>query len=143
MAITFETIANGELAEKFQMALVQIGKNIMDPNADLEAARAMTINLKFKPVGRGNLKVEFDVKTKLAGFKKSETVVQVGQDVRSGRIDMSESGSGLPQVTTIRETPAAAYTDVRQEPEFNPETGEIFEGPVQAGPIDLRQAYGR
>ena len=31
MAITFDTIANGELAEKFQMALTQIGRNIMDP----------------------------------------------------------------------------------------------------------------
>lgn len=143
MAITFETIANGELAEKFQMALVQIGKNIMDPNADLEAARAMTINLKFKPVGRGNLKVEFDVKTKLAGFKKSETVFQVGQDVRSGRIDMSEQGSGLPQVTAIRETPPAAYTEVSPEPVFDPETGEILEELQQKGPIDLRQAHNR
>ena len=34
MAITFDTIANGELAEKFQMALTQIGRNIMDPNTD-------------------------------------------------------------------------------------------------------------
>ena len=130
MAITFDTIANGELAEKFQMALTQIGRNIMDPNTDPEAVR-------------GNLKVDFSVSTKLAGFKKSETVFLVGQDGRTGRISMSEPGSGLPQVTSIRETPAAAYTDVRQEPEFDPETGEIFEEPVQAGPIDLRQAYGR
>lgn len=116
MAITFETIANGELAEKFQMALTQIGRNIMDPNTDPEAVRGMTVNIKFKPVG---------------------------QDAQTGRISMSEPGSGLPQVTTVRETPAAAYTDVRQEPEFDPETGEIFEEPVQAGPIDLRQVYGR
>lgn len=143
MAITFDTIANGELAEKFQMALTQIGRNIMDPNTDPEAVRGMTVNIKFKPMGRGNLKVDFSVGTKLAGFKKSETVFLVGQDGRTGRISMSEPGSGLPQVTAIRETPAAAYTDVRQEPEFDPETGEIFEEPVQAGSIDLRQAYGR
>lgn len=143
MAITFDTIANGELAEKFQMALTQIGRNIMDPNTDPEAVRGMTVNIKFKPAGRGNLKVDFSVSTKLAGFKKSETVFLVGQDGRTGRISMSEPGSGLPQVTSIRETPAAAYTDVRQEPEFDSETGEIFEEPVQAGPIDLRQAYGR
>ena len=49
MAITFDTIANGELAEKFQMALTQIGRNIMDPNTDPEAVRGMTVNIKFKP----------------------------------------------------------------------------------------------
>ena len=49
MAITFDNIAGGELAEKFTMALAQIGRNILDPNMDPAAARGMTINLKFKP----------------------------------------------------------------------------------------------
>ena len=49
MPITFDNIAGGELAEKFSMALAQIGRNIIDPNMDPEAARGMTINLKFKP----------------------------------------------------------------------------------------------
>lgn len=34
VAITFDSIAGGELAEKFQMALAQIGRNILDPNMD-------------------------------------------------------------------------------------------------------------
>lgn len=143
MAITFDSIANGELAEKFQMALAQIGRNIMDPNTDPEAVRGMTVNIKFKPMGRGNLKVDFSVNTKLAGFKKSETVFLVGQDAQTGRISMSEPGSGLPQVTAIREAPPAAYTEVSPGPVFDQETGEILEGPQQNGPIDLRQAYGR
>lgn len=53
MAITFDNIAGGELAEKFTMALAQIGRNILDPNMDPAAARGMTINLKFKPGSRG------------------------------------------------------------------------------------------
>lgn len=138
MAITFDTIAGGELAERFQMALTQIGRNIVDPNMDPEAAREMVVNLKFKPMGRGNLKVEFGVKTKLAGCKKSETLFLVGQDGRTGRISMSEPGSGLPQVTAIRETPAAAYTEVPPDPPFDPETGEIFDQ-LEKGPIDLRR----
>ena len=36
MAITFDNIAGGELAEKFKMALAQIGRNILDPNMDPE-----------------------------------------------------------------------------------------------------------
>ena len=80
MAITFDNIAGGELAEKFTMALAQIGRNILDPNMDPIAARGMTINLKFKPGSRGTIDIEFDIKTKLAGFQKSQTVFLVGQD---------------------------------------------------------------
>ena len=70
MAITFDNIAGGELAEKFKMALAQIGRNILDPNMDPETARGMTINLNFKPKSNGVIDIKFDIKTKLAGFQK-------------------------------------------------------------------------
>lgn len=140
MAITFDNIAGGELAEKFAMALAQIGRNILDPNMDPKVARGMTINLKFKPGSRGNIDIEFDVKTKLAGFQKSETVFMIGQDTNTGRIEMSEYGSDRPQVTSVAAAPAAAYTEVRQPAQtFDPDTGEIYEEP-RKGPIDLRAA---
>lgn len=140
MAITFDNIAGGELAEKFTMALAQIGRNVLDPNMDPAAARGMTINLKFKPGSRGTIDIEFEVKTKLAGFQKSETVFLVGQDLNTGRIEMSEYGSDRPQVTSVAAAPAAAYTEVRQPAQtFDPETGEIYEEP-RKGPIDLRAA---
>ena len=137
MAITFDNIAGGELAEKFTMALAQIGRNILDPNMDPIAARGMTINLKFKPGSRGTIDIEFDIKTKLAGFQKSQTLFLVGQDINTGRIEMSEYGSDRPQVTSV----AAAYTEVRQPTAqtFDPATGEIYEEP-RKGPIDLRAA---
>lgn len=138
MAITFDNIAGGELAEKFKMALAQIGRNILDPNMDPEAARGMTININFKPKSSGVIDIKFDVKTKLAGFQKSETVFLIGQDAKSGRIEMSEYGSDRPQVTSVAAAPAAAYTEVRQPAQtFDPETGEIYEEPRKA-PIDLR-----
>lgn len=139
MAITFDNIAGGELAAKFSMALAQIGRNILDPNMDPEAARGMTINLKFKPSKAGAINVDFDIKTKLAGMVKSETVFLVGQDARTGRIEMSEYGNNRPAVTGVYDAvPAAA----RAEPAgagktFDPETGEIIE-PAYTGPIDLR-----
>ena len=141
MAITFDNIAGGELAEKFTMALAQIGRNILDPNMDPIAARGMTINLKFKPGSRGAIDIEFDIKTKLAGFQKSQTVFLVGQDINTGRIEMSEYGSDRPQVTSVAAAPAAAYTEVRQPAAqtFDPATGEIYEEP-RKGPIDLRAA---
>jgi hypothetical protein len=141
VAITFDNIAGGELAEKFTMALAQIGRNILDPNMDPIAARGMTINLKFKPGSRGTIDIEFDIKTKLAGFQKSQTVFLVGQDINTGRIEMSEYGSDRPQVTSVAAAPAAAYTEVRQPTAqtFDPATGEIYEEP-RKGPIDLRAA---
>jgi len=141
VAITFDNIAGGELAEKFTMALAQIGRNILDPNMDPIAARGMTINLKFKPGSRGTIDIEFDIKTKLAGFQKSQTVFLVGQDINTGRIEMSEYGSDRPQVTSVAAAPAAAYTEVRQPAAqtFDPATGEIYEEP-RKGPIDLRAA---
>ena len=72
MAITFDSIGNGDLAEKFKIALQQVGKNIMNPNMDPDAAREITVNIKFKPVGQGTLNIDYNVKPKLAGFKKAK-----------------------------------------------------------------------
>nr|DAJ03603.1 MAG TPA: hypothetical protein [Caudoviricetes sp.] len=101
----------------------------------------MTININFKPKSNGVIDIKFEVKTKLAGFQKSETVFLVGQDINTGRIEMSEYGSDRPQVTSVAASPAAAYTEVRQPATqtYDPATGEIYEEPRKA-PIDLRAA---
>lgn len=49
MAITFDSIGGGELAELFKLALKAVGENILDPNMDQEAARGIDISLTFKP----------------------------------------------------------------------------------------------
>ena len=79
MAVTFDSIGNGELAGMFKTALAQIGRNILDPNMDPEAARGMTINIKFKPNTSGTILTSYDVKTKLAGQKKAETTLLIGR----------------------------------------------------------------
>lgn len=136
MAVTFDNIGNGELAEQFKFALKAVGQNIMDP----EASRGIDISLTFKPKKSGVISVDYKVKPKLAGFQKSETVFLIGQDARTGRIEMSEYGSDRPQVTSVAAAPAAAYTEVRKPAQtFDPETGEIYEEP-RKGPIDLRAA---
>lgn len=135
--ISFDSIAGGKLAERFDLALAQIGRNIMDPNMDSEAARGMTINLKFKPQASGIIDIEFEIKTKLAGFEKDRTTFLIGQDMRSGRIQMSEYGNNRPRVTAIdAETEPAPGPEA--EAGFDRETGEIYEDP--RGPIDLRRA---
>lgn len=125
--ITFDSIAGGELAERFKIALAQVGRNILDP----EAKRGITINLSFVPGDTGGINVEFDVKTKLAGSRKGKSLFLIGQDAKTGRIEMSEYGNNRPQV--------AAYTAVErtEEKPFDPETWEILDE-ERKGPIDLR-----
>ena len=138
MAITFDNIAGGELAEKFSMALAQIGRNIMDPNMDPEAARGMTISLKFKPSKSGAIKVDYGIQTKLAGLSKSETMFVIGQDARTGRIEMSEYGNNRPAVgRVIDAVPMERAQDPEMGKSFDPDTGEILES-ERKGPIDLR-----
>lgn len=141
MAITFDNIAGGELAEKFSIALAQIGRNILDPNMDPEVARGMTISLKFKPCKAGTIQVDYAIKTKLAGLVKSETVFLIGQDARTGRIEMSEYGNNRPAVAGVYDAvPAASGTRQGEMGKpFDPDTGEILE-PERKGPIDLRAA---
>ena len=110
----------------------------LEPSAG--TSYGIDISLTFKPKKSGAISVDYKVKPKLAGFQKSETVFLIGQDARTGRIEMSEYGSDRPQVTSVAAAPAAAYTEVRKPAQtFDPETGEIYEEP-RKGPIDLRAA---
>ena len=122
MAISFETIGNGALAAQFRQALAQVGRNIIDPNMDPEAVRGITIKLKFKPNESGTIETIYACEAKLAGPKKSKTTFLIGQDVRTGKIEMSEYGNNRPQV--------GAYDTIQTAPR------------QQAGPIDLRKKKG-
>lgn len=87
----------------------------MDPNMDPEAARGMTINIKFKPSKAGTIAATYDIKTKLAGLQKSETTFLIGQDARTGRIEISEYGNNRPQVAAYDTAPVSS-----RQPEPDP-----------------------
>ncbi len=140
MAITFDSIGNGDLAAKFRNALGVIGRNIVDPNMELDAAREITVGIKFKPNESGAIEVTYGIKTKLAGPAKAKTTFLIGQDARTGRIEMTEHRNGRPQVAAYEVIPAAQEVTeperVGAEAGFDPETGEIYE---TGKPIDLRK----
>lgn len=138
MVITFDNIGNGELAGMFRIALAQIGQNIMDPNMDPEAGRGITINIKFKPSKAGAIAATYDIKTKLAGLQKSETTFLIGQDIRTGRIEISEYGNNRPQVAAYDAVPVSHRPEAPEpkSQKFDPDTGEIYQQPGK--PINLR-----
>lgn len=140
MAIEFDDIGNGELRAKFHIAMARIRNNIMDPNMDPEAARSITINIKFMPDESGSVRSAFNVKTKLADCKASKTIFLIGQDAKTGKIEMTECGNNRPQVAAYDAFPPAPKSQDPGQQDFNPETGEIYQQPTK--PIDLRRAAG-
>ncbi len=125
--VDFNSLAGGALREKFNLAVAQIGRDILDPNKDQEAARGIAITLKFSPKA-GIINVEFDVQTKLAKLNKDKAVLLIGQDARTGRVEISEYKNNPARIQ-----PAAAYAEDTRT--VDAETGEIYD----STPIDLRR----
>ena len=125
--VDLNTLAGGALREKFNLAIAQIGRDILDPNKDPEAARGIAITLKFLPK-EGIISVEFDVQTKLAKLNKDKAVLLIGQDAKTGRVEISEYRNNPARIQ-----PAAYAEDTRT---VDAETGEIYD----STPIDLRRA---
>lgn len=142
--ISLDSLCGGALLERFQLAMAQIGRNIMDPNTNPEKARTLTIKIKFRPdKARKGIKTSIETNISLALPEADETVMLIGQDLRSGRIEMREYGDNSQKIQVQGEqlpVRAEVIQPDRQPPRgFDPETGEIIE-PVNQGPIDLRRA---
>lgn len=143
--ISMDRFKGGALLELFNRAMRQIASNIMDPNTDPEKARTLTIKMTFKPdKSRRSMKTSFAANVSLAPPLAEETVMLIGQDTRTGNIQMGEiddqsnavsvQGSMIPVKAEV--VPPAPPVQA-----FDPETGEIYEAeaPKQQAPIDLRQ----
>lgn len=141
--ISLDRLCGGALLERFTMAMAQIGQNIMDPNTDPEKNRTLTIKLTFKPdKGRKGIKTSIATNISLAPPLADEMTMLIGQDLRTGRIEMSEIDD-RSQAISIQGTPAQVKAEVVPTAppvqSFDPATGEIYEPPTQRqAPIDLR-----
>lgn len=47
--LTLDTIAGGAIPERFQVELVEVIKNILDPNTSAKAKRTITVKVVFTP----------------------------------------------------------------------------------------------
>jgi hypothetical protein len=97
--------------------------------------------LTFKPdKSRRGIKVSIATNVTLAPPEADETMMMIGQDLRSGRIEISEYGDNSQKISVSGENaPVKAETIPPPARGFDPETGEIIE-PGFGGPIDLRKA---
>ena len=145
--ISLDRLCGGAVLERSTLALQQIARNIMDPNTDPEKARTLTLKLTFKPdESRKSIALKVDTNVKLAPPVADSTILLIGQDIKSGRIEMSEYGDRSQTVQAQGDAmpvhtetyPPGAPVPMR---DFDPDTGEIYEKP-RGGPIDLRMASG-
>lgn len=78
---TLESIANGEVAEKFASELLRVMANVDDLNTEAKDTRSISIEFKFTPDGsRQAIETVVKIKTKLCGPRATESVVFVVRD---------------------------------------------------------------
>lgn len=138
--ISLDSLCGGALSEKINMDLAKIGRNIMDPNTDPEKARKLTITMIFKPdKTRQMIKTTMDTKIVTAPLVAAETVLMIGQDIRTGRVEISEYGNNKPAYQVVSEAYAVSAEEIPPDKVsgYDQETGEIHEG-RQTEPINLK-----
>ena len=125
--INLETLAEGGLTEKVNMALQEVLNNIIDPNTDYKVKRKLTIDITFiSQEDRDLALLDIQTKTKLAPPKSIGTKIVIGTDGKGG-VMASEFGKQVPGQSVMRvdeetgEVLTTAEEKAAQEQQFNTE----------------------
>lgn len=89
--MNFNEIAMGALAEKLNMSLEEVVKNLLDPNTDFKKTRKLTVTMKFNTDDTRELtSVEVETKTALAPTLPVFTKMLIGRDIDTGQVVAKE-----------------------------------------------------
>ena len=114
--INLETLVDGALAEKVNVALKEVLENIQDPNTDWKIKRGLTINIKFEAQEDRELALlDISTTTKLAPKKSVGTKIIIGTDGKGGVI-ASEFKKQIPGQSAMRETEDGEMTTTAEMP---------------------------
>ena len=92
--VSLEEFTGGALQEKFDVALDQVLKNLLDPNTPWKTKRGVTVKITFQQnEDRDDVSVDVAVETKLAAVKPIGTRMSIGRDLRTGELFAEEYGS--------------------------------------------------
>lgn len=95
--VELNTLANGELQEKFNREVTKVIDNMQDPNTPFGDTRSITIKINFKQnEKREDAKIDISVTSKLAGVIKTTTGFFMGKDLRTGQLIVKEYGKQIP-----------------------------------------------
>ncbi len=133
---SLDNFCGGALRERVELGLAQISRNIMDPNTQASKARTLTVKISMKPdESRRAVGVSVATNITLAPPEADSTMMLIGQDMRTGRIEMAEMGNEGDSVRTAVETLPVRAEMIPPERGYSPDTGEIL---GNQKPINLR-----
>lgn len=135
--INIETLAGGAFTEKLNEALLEVAKNIQDPNTEATAKRGITVNIKFVPQkNRSVVNTSIAVTTKLAASEEIDTQMMMGVNVKTGAIEVAECYSG--QIAGQMSLMDTEKTDDDQQIDDVGEPAPEQEAAAIGRPLDLR-----
>ena len=124
--IDLETFANGAFTAQVNRAIEEVTKNIQDPNTEAAATRKITVTIGFKPNQERNfVATGVQTKTTLAPALGAVTALQMGKDIRTGKVEAVEIGNQIPGQMSVNDIPGVAPPAAKKA--FDAETGEILE----------------
>ena len=95
-AMTLTTICGGAVEEKFQSALSDVTRNILDPNTDQKKKRTITIRLtlSLSKTDVGAIDVKADVTKKLEPHKAAKTSLLIDMEPGGDYVRLIEHAPG-------------------------------------------------
>lgn len=95
-AMTLTTICGGAVEEKFQRALSDVTRNILDPNTDQKKKRTITIRLtlSLSKTDVGAIDVKADVTKKLEPHKAAKTSLLIDMEPGGDSVRLIEHAPG-------------------------------------------------
>lgn len=131
-----EQFAGGKLSAQINRALERVTENIQDPNTDPEKVRKITVTIAFKPNAERNyIATAVETKTALAPELGAVTALNMGKDIRTGKVECVEIMNQIPGQLSIEDVKEEQQQEESVEG-FDPETGEIYEPATKV--VDLR-----
>lgn len=131
-----EQFAGGKLSAQINRALERVTENIQDPNTDPEKMRKITVTIAFKPNAERNyIATAVETKTALAPELGAVTALNMGKDIRTGKVECVEIMNQIPGQLSIEDVEEEQQQEESVEG-FDPETGEIYEPATKV--VDLR-----
>lgn len=135
-----ERFAGGKLSAQINRALERVTENIQDPNTDPEKVRKITVTIAFKPNAERNyIATAVETKTALAPELGAVTALNMGKDIRTGKVECVEIMNQIPGQLSIEDVKEEQNQEDSIEG-FDPETGEIYEPATKVVDLRARQA---
>lgn len=121
--VNLEKFAGGALQEKFDDAMDQVLKNMLDPNTPWKNKREINVKVTFEQdEERDDVAVDVSVVAKLAASKSIGTRMAIGRDIKTGETYAEEYGNQVRGQITMDE-----YQKQQEAEEDSSKTGAVVD----------------